>query len=243
MSIFRFKAFEVHQDRCAMKVGTDGVLLGAWAAVAQASAILDIGTGTGVLAMMLAQRNLQAQVHAVEVEAAAFEQAKENIMRCPWANRIEAHHMPVQEFASSYKGPLFEAICCNPPFFEAGKSTAIKNAARQAARVTDLLSFEDLLEAAFGLLAAKGVFSVLLPVQEGERFVALAKTYGFHLAELRKIYPRVGSKKVKRLLIALVKAPVAEPVLVDFYIRKIGKEYHDYTPEYEALHRDFYIIF
>ena len=241
MSSFRFKQFDIQQDKCAMKIGTDGVLLGAWAAVAQASSILDIGTGTGILAIMAAQRNRSANIHALEIEAAAFEQARDNIQHCSWSLRIEVFHQSIQAYCQSAPFVSYDSIISTPPYFEVSANTSISEPARSKARSTDTLSFEQLLSCVEQLLnPSRGNFSLILPLQEGQAFIELAIKKGFYLKRLTHVVPRVG-KVANRLLIELVLFPteLTEKTLT---IRNEGKVYHDYTQAYTKLLHDFYLF-
>jgi tRNA1Val (adenine37-N6)-methyltransferase len=240
MSDFRFKNFGIQQDKCAMKIGTDGVLLGAWANIAQASSILDIGTGTGVLAIMAAQRNTEGNIHAIEIEKEAYLQATKNSLKSPWQERILVIHDSIQNYSNKPNLHLYDSIISNPPFFDVRTNTQIENKARSKARSTDSLTFESLLDAVLLLLTPKGNFSLTLPLQEGRFFIELAKEKGFYLRRLTEVIPRVG-KTVNRLLIELVLYPTT-PIEDSLTIRNEGKVYHDYTPAYTLLHQDFYLF-
>ncbi len=235
MSIFRFKQFEIKQDQCAMKIGTDGVLLGAWATVAHAPNILDIGTGTGVLALMAAQRNPTAQIVAVEIEKQAAEQAQYNIARSPWTARVQLQQTAIQDFISTEP---FDAIISNPPYFEAAASTTIANEARQTARTTSQLSYTELLKAASNLLSDSGVFSLILPYTVGQQVLLLAPTFHLFPCEIVAVSARIG-KTPNRMLLALSKQKTPNIIERQLAIRKAGKGQQDYTAEFVALHRDF----
>lgn len=237
MSKFQFKQFEIQQDRCAMKIGTDGVLLGAWANIVQAPFILDIGTGTGVLALMAAQRNPHATIYAVEIEVDAYRQAAENIQNSPWAERIHIFHQSIQNYTLQ-NTILFDSIISNPPYFDHKASYFIADEARLTARNTSELSFEILLLCVQQLLDSQGNFSVILPCQEGNIFIQKAVAMGFYLKTLTKVQPR-ADKEANRFLIELVKYP-CEVFENQLAIRNAGKGQQDYTVEYLALHKDFY---
>lgn len=223
-----------------MKIGTDGVLLGAWAKIAQAPNILDIGTGTGVLALMAAQRNTQAQIDAIDIEVQAYQQAIENINISPWKKRINIFHQSIQDYTQNYQGSPYQSILSNPPFFEVQSSTFIKNKERRLARQTDALSFSTLLECVYNILSDTGSFSVILPLQEGNQFITLAEETNFNINRLTKVIPRVG-KQPNRLLIELVKY-TCTTTFSDLTIRNSGQQYHDYTEEYISLHKEFYLF-
>ena len=163
MAGFKFKQFAVEQDDVAMKVGTDGVLLGAWANTDNAKRILDIGTGTGVIALQMAQRNPVAQIHAVEIDETAAHRARANFDLSPWAERMNVEQTAVQEFSPAEK---FDLIVSNPPYFV--DSLLPPDAKRSTARHTHDLSFEELDSAVCQLLADDGLFALILPVTEFE---------------------------------------------------------------------------
>ena len=167
--MFRFKQFAVRQDRCPMKVGTDGVLLGAWAPVLPSDRrVLDIGTGTGLIALMMAQRMPQARIAGVDIDDVS--QARENADASPWGARLEFHRCPVQEFAA---GGAFDLIVSNPPYFVG--SLTCPDAGRTAARHAVHLPFEALRDAVLRLLAPGGRFALILPSSETERFLAVCR--------------------------------------------------------------------
>lgn len=238
---FRFKQFVVWHDKCAMKVNTDGVLLGAWADSSQATRILDIGTGTGLIALMLAQRNAHALIDAVEIEHNAHQQATFNFAQSPWATRLQAHLTAVQQWATATP-TRYDLIVSNPPFFEIGKHSTSQQQNRQTARYTGSLSHETLLHTAYHLLSEQGVFSLILPSQQGQSFIEQATTKNsFFLHHLTQIAPREG-KLPTRWLIELRKTPAPQTTHNQWAIRRLGSGYHDYTAEYIALTRDFYLF-
>lgn len=235
--MFQFKQFTIHQDRTAMKVGTDGVLLGAWATLPPtATRILDIGTGTGLIALMIAQRrhNNNLQICAIDIDKDSIEQAAENISNSLFAQYISTQHTSLQEFSPNEK---FDVIVCNPPYFVA--SLKCPDAARTQARHTDSLSFDDLLLHSARLLNTGGSLSVILPVQEGNLFINLAEKYGFAVSEIVDIHP-TPTAPPKRLLIRL---QIATPQSLNVSKSSLTIELarHQYTDEYIALTRDFYL--
>jgi len=217
-----------------MKIGTDGVLLGAWATIAQASSILDIGTGTGVLALMLAQRNTKALIDAVEIESAAYQQAVYNIEQSTWQERIKVYHQAIQSFAPN---KVYDSIISNPPYFDHDQNTPIKDKARSWARSSETLRLEDLLEVVHRLLHQDGNFSLILPYQEGKQLLQQIEKYPFFAKTIVEVHPRIG-KKPNRLLLELVKQPTIT-TQQQFAIRNQGKDYHDYTSDFEQLHQPF----
>ena len=167
MTGFKFKQFEIHQDRCAMKVGTDGVLLGAWAPGGKH--ILDVGSGTGLISLMMAQRFPEAQVLGIDMDGEACEEAAENVAASPFADRVEIECCRLQDYHSAES---FDAIVSNPPFF----LNSLKNpdSKRTMARHTDSLPFRDLFRGAKMLLSDDGVFSVIVPSEVLEVVVSEA---------------------------------------------------------------------
>ncbi len=232
MGGFRFKQFAVEQDDVAMKVGTDGVLLGAWADCDGAKRILDIGTGTGVIALMLAQRNTEAQVQAVEIDEAAAKRARANFDNSPWAERLNVEQTAVQEFSPAEK---FDLIVSNPPYFV--DSLLPPDAKRSTARHTHDLTFEELDNAVARLLADDGKFALILPVTEFEKYLTFTQ---LHLAHRCDVHPIKGGA-VKRVMAEFVKHPTSEIVHENIAIER-GKR-GDYTDEYRALTKEFYLKF
>lgn len=192
---FRFRRFTVYHDRCAMKVGTDGVLLGAWAPVG-GQRVLDIGTGTGLIALMAAQRNAGAQVVAIDVDEAAVRQARENVAGSPFADRIAVQCQDVLTYAP---GHTFDAILCNPPFFT--EDTLPPDDSRALARNSQLLPFDRLIARAAALLAPDGRFSVIIPSAATTDFIALCLREGLHLQQRCNVRT-VQRKPVRRVLLS-----------------------------------------
>jgi len=192
---FRFKQFSVAHDQCAMPVGTDGTLLGAWIPIANASAALDIGTGSGLIALMLAQRSKALQIDAVEIDPMAATQASENVVNSPFDGRIQVHQVSIQDFAqTSHK--QYDLIVCNPPFFSGGALSSDKR--RNQVRHTLKLSHGDLLDSCRTLLSKNGKLS--LPLIEGLRFQEMSSRYGFFCNHITEVQDRPGSKVVRLLL-------------------------------------------
>lgn len=231
---FQFKQFVVFHDKCAMKVGTDGVLAGAWAQVDNASHILDIGTGSGLIALMLAQRNPQAFVTAVDIDGAAVEQARENVARSPWADRMEVTQLDIRQAPEDWKD-RFDAIVSNPPCFV--EAVKCPHAQRNTARHTDELDFETLLEKVAFLLSDEGRFSVILPAAVAPDFVALALTKGLYLSRQTWVHPR-AELLPKRALMSFVKSACVQTEICHLAIES---ERHVYTPAFESLVKAFYL--
>lgn len=230
---FNFKYFTIQQSNTAMKVGTDGVLLGAWASTTE-DRILDIGTGTGLIAIMLAQRTKTALIEAVEVEEEAYHQAKDNIENCNWSNRIKAHHCSIQNFDTTSK---YNLIISNPPFFVA--STKAPNKERNTARHTDNLSFDDLIKTVIQLLKPDGIFSLILPTVEAEKFIQLAVHQKLYLNKkcIVKPNPTKPSKRTLMEFSFLQKETMETELIIETETR------HQYTKEYISLTKDFYLNF
>ena len=196
---FHFKQFSIHQDRCPMKVGTDGVLLGAWPTVYPNTSVLDIGTGTGLIALMLAQKEATSQVVGVEIDEIAAIQATENVNNSPFADRVQIKAVGVQEFCES-NTDKFDLIVSNPPFFTGGVLS--DNMERMQVRHTIKLSHQDLLRSVQQLLKNKGRFCVILPWLEGLRFQELAEEYRLITIKKYMISPR-PNRSPNRLLIEM----------------------------------------
>lgn len=232
---FRFKQFEIYHDECAMKVGTDGVLLGAWAVIDEAERILDIGTGTGLIAIMCAQRTKNAIIDALDIDEAAFRQATKNIALSPWHNRISLELKPAQNFTNEENKFQYQSIVCNPPFFNNGTASHIKN--RHLARHTVTLPYADLLRAVQHLLHPTGYFSVILPHEEGLDFIKMAADFQLFPSRLTAVHAK-AEKPIERLLIAFQKEK--KPLQSDTLVIQFEAR-NDWTPAYIALTKDFYL--
>lgn len=235
-SSFAFKQFTIKQDKCAMKVGTDAVLLGAWVIPNGSANILDIGTGTGIIALMLAQKS-KAQIEAIDIDENAVIQAKQNISESKFSTSVVVSHISLQEFSKS-SNKKFSLIVTNPPYFE--QSLKSSNAQRSHARHADVLPFEDLIEGVLKLLDPKGKFCLILPRLEAEKFRVLAEKRGLHLSKLLRIKSRADKDTDKRHLMQFEFTPseFSETTLV---IEE--NERHHYTPEYKDFTKDYYVNF
>ena len=230
---FQFKQFTIHQQRCAMKVGTDGTLLGAWARVPAASArILDIGTGTGLIALMMAQRFPEASVLGIDIDSDAISQAQENVNASPFANRIIIRDENVLHFEDS-KG--FDAIVTNPPFFV--NALTCPDHQRTMARHTVSLTYEGLMHAAYRLLNHHGVFSLVIPSEFRPKLEAKAIMEELFITRVCQIRttPR---KDPKRQLIEFSKHPVDKLFIEDGTIEESPNVRSQW---YQQLTQDFYI--
>jgi len=233
--MFSFKQFTVRQDRCAMKIGTDGVLLGAWTPIYNnPNAILDIGTGTGIIALMLAQRSEAWQIDALEIDENAYEQATDNFENSPWNDRLYCFHAGLDEFVEEPEDE-YDLIVSNPPFYSEDFKT--DNEARDLARFSDAMPFEDLIEAAALLLSENGIFAVIIPFKEEGSFVALAEEYELYLVKMTRVKGR-PTTEIKRSLLAFSRNKETNPPIEELIIETAR---HQYTPEYIELTKAFYI--
>lgn len=232
--VFKFKQFEINQDRCAMKVGTDAVLLGAWTPlINNPYTILDIGAGTGVLSLMLAQRTNAEQINAIEIDDAAFEQATDNFEASPWNDRLFCFHAGLDEFMEEPEDE-YDLIISNPPFYTDNYKT--ENEQRDLARFEDALPFEDLVEAADLLLSENGVFSVIIPYKEEKHFLTLAKDFELYPLKITRV-KGTPTTEIKRSLLAFSR--IQQTALIDELVIETAR--HQYTPEYINLTKDFYL--
>jgi tRNA1Val (adenine37-N6)-methyltransferase len=238
---FTFKQFSIEQDQCAMKVGTDGVLLGAWSDIGGAKKILDIGTGTGIIAIMLAQKTLNIKgggvVHAVEIDEAAYFQARLNMEKTPFSERLSVFLDSIQDY-SKKTTCKYNLIVSNPPFFTGG--TFSSNQDKNNVRHTVKLPHGDLLHATRQMLTPDGKFCVILPLIEGLRFIEIARNYGFHCTKKTEVYTLAG-KAVERLLLQF--ELTEQPLIKDQLVIQNSDERNDYTEDYKRLTKDFYTIF
>ncbi len=237
--MFKFKRFAVEQDRTSMKVGTDGVLLGAWVDVRGCEGrILDIGTGTGVIALMMAQRvdDESVTIDTVEIDTESAEQARENIERSDWSKQLTVHNVGIQNFKPEFK---YDLIVSNPPYFV--DSLLSPNRGRTTARHTTELSFRELVEAVERLLSDDGRFALILPAAESQLFDKEADGV-FRLIRRCSVLSRAGGA-VKRYMseYCLVGCDMVskEDESIVIYAEQAG----EYTAEYKELTRDFYLKF
>ena len=234
-SCFYFKQFAIAQDKCAMKVGTDGILLGAWAKLPENAKILDIGSGTGLLALMLAQRSQSSStfIDAVEIDHDAYQQAKENIESSPWRDRINIDHASIQDWAIACSRQ-YDLIISNPPFFENAFKPSQNS--RNLARHSDSLSQTDILQIASQLLKPNGHLAVIYPTDLANNFLAKAQSFNLFCDRQVHVKPTPQSP-VKRILLEL--SPTQYPVQATTLTIEESK--HLYTQDYIALVKDFYL--
>lgn len=228
---FRFKQFTIHHDRCAMKVGTDGVLLGAWAKVEQAKRILDIGTGSGLIALMCAQRSA-ARVVGIEIDEAAARQAQENASASPFADRIEILHADVRTYAPISK---FDCIVTNPPFYE--EDILPPDTQRAQARNSATLDFRTLIENAINLLDEKGVIQMIIPYKSTLKVLGIAASHRLHLIARAHVISKPNTPP-KRTLLTLSRHASDTPIKTEEILLTEGGEK---SKQFHALTQDFYL--
>lgn len=229
---FQFKQFTVWHDKCAMKVGTDGVLLGAWTSVQNAHKILDVGTGTGLVALMLAQRSLpDADIVALEIDATAAGQARDNVTRSPWKERVEVVQADFRSYQSSDK---FDVVVSNPPYFV--DSLECPDRQRNAARHNDSLTYEELLEGVAGLLAEDGAFTIVIPVDVADRVKMIAAVKNLYAVRQLNVITKPGGVP-KRTLITFTFSN--QECVVEELLTELAR--HQYSEEYIALTQEYYL--
>jgi len=231
---FTFKEFSVNQDRCAMKIGTDGVLLGAWTSVEHNPfSILDVGAGTGVLSLMLAQRSTAETIEAVEIDDDAFEQAAENFENSPWGDRLFCYHAGFNEFVEEIDDK-YDLIVSNPPFYTENYKT--ENKQRDLARFSDALPFEHLLHGTAKLLSENGIASFIIPFSEEIKFITIAEKMGLFPKRVTRV-KGTPNTEIKRSLLSFsfTKTNIETSELI------IETSRHQYTEDYIKLTKDFYL--
>ena len=232
--MFQFKQFTIQQDKCAMKVGTDGVLLGAWAPLEHNPySIFDIGAGTGLIALMLAQRSHAEQIDAIEIDDDAYEQAVDNFENSPWGDRLFCYHAGLDEFMDEPEDE-YDLIVSNPPFYTDGYFSGDEQ--RDKARFTESMPFEDLLEASALLLSEEGVLAVIIPFKEEEHFITLAKQEELYPFKITRV-KGTPTTEMKRSLIAFSR--IEKETLINELVIETAR--HQYTDEYIELTKDFYL--
>ncbi len=218
-----------------MKVGTDGVLLGAWTPIENNPfSVLDIGTGTGIIALMLAQRSHAEQIDALEIDEDAYEQATDNFENSPWNDRLFCFHAGLDEFVEEPEDE-YDLIVSNPPFYSEDYKS--DNEQRDLARFQDAMPFEKLIEAAALLLSENGIFSVIIPFKEEEKFLALANEYELYPLKITRV-KGTPTSEIKRSLLAFSRNQISN-IKIDELVIETSR--HQYTPEYISLTKDFYL--
>ena len=231
---FKFKQFTVNQDKTAMKIGTDAVLLGAWANVENKPfSILDIGSGTGVLALMLAQRSHAELIDAIEIDDNAYEQCVENFENSQWSDRLFCYHASLQEFVEEVDDK-YDHIISNPPFYQDDYKS--DNTQRDLARFEDSMPFEHLVICVSKLLSDNGTFSVIIPFKEEGYFIDLASKANLFPNKILHIKGNPSSKTVRSLIeFSFVQSEINTEELI------IETSRHQYTQDYINITKDFYL--
>ena len=235
MSIFKFKQFSVSQQKSAMKIGTDAVLLGAWCPIDNnPKNVLDIGAGTGILSFMLAQRTNAQQIDAIEIEEAAYEECVENFENAPWSDRLFCYHAGLDEFVEDPEDE-YDLIISNPPFYSEDYKS--QNLSRDLARFQDALPFDELVEAAGLLLSENGIFAVVIPYKEEANFIDLCAEVELFPIKITRVKGS-HTTPIVRSLIAFKRFENAT-LNADELVIEINR--HEYTDDYIALTKDFYL--
>ncbi|NMH87062.1 tRNA1(Val) (adenine(37)-N6)-methyltransferase [Flavivirga algicola] len=240
---FVFKQFEINQEQCAMKIGTDSVLLGAWTSIeTHPFSILDIGAGTGILSLMLAQRSHAEIIDAIEIDDQAYEQCVDNFEQSPWGDRLFCYHAALEEFVDEIDDN-YDLIISNPPFYSPSQALPFLSKgekpmsnARKTARFQDAMPFDHLIESVSKLLSKNGIFSVIIPFKEEEKLINLASKF----------------KLIPNRILHVKGTPVSEikRSLIEFSFRESEKKIdslvietsrHEYTKDYTNLTKDFYL--
>ena len=233
-NLFRFKQFTVNQDQCAMKVGTDGVLLGSWIPISDdIQSILDIGTGTGLIAMMLAQRSRAPIIDAIEIEPNAFEQAVENFENTLWSDRLFCYHASFQEFYEEIDD-TYDLIVSNPPFYSENYKS--NQAPRDLARFQDALPLEELFSGSSKLLSDNGQLAMIIPFSEQEKAMKIAEKHGLYPQKITHVRGNAATV-VKRSMMLF--GFNTQDVIKDELIIELSR--HQYTKAYIDLTKDFYL--
>ena len=234
MKPFKFKQFTVNQDKCAMKIGTDSVLLGSWTSLTNnPESILDIGSGTGVIALLLAQRSRAELIDAVEIDESAYEQCVENFENSPWSDRLFCYHASLQEYCLDFDDK-YDLIISNPPFYD--DTYKSENSQRDLARFQDAMPFELLIDCVSKLLSDNGIFSVIIPFKEEKHFINLALRSNLFPNRILHVKGNPSSKIVRSLIeFSFVQSRIKKEEITIEITR------HQYTQEYINLTKDFYL--
>jgi tRNA1Val (adenine37-N6)-methyltransferase len=231
---FQFKQFTVEQDRCAMKIGTDGVLLGAWVSLKNNPfSILDIGAGTGIIALQLAQRSDAEMIDALEINDKAYEQCVDNFENSPWGDRLFCYHASLEEFVEEIEDN-YDLIISNPPFYSEDYKTTDES--RDIARFSDALPFHELIESVSILLSEEGVFAVIIPRKEENNFIKMASNVNLFPQRICRVRGNETSEEKRSMLeFSFEKtSPKIENLIIE-------TSRHKYTEEYKNLLREFYL--
>jgi tRNA1Val (adenine37-N6)-methyltransferase len=234
MSLFKFKQFNIQQDKCAMKIGTDGVLLGAWVNIDKdVNSILDVGSGTGLIALQMAQRSSAETIDAIEIEPNAFEQTVDNFETSDWNDRLFCYHSSFQAFADAIEDK-YDLIISNPPYFNSGLQP--NDTKRNLARHTSRLTYKTLLQNTSKLLSEKGSCAFIVPFLEEQNFLDIASKNNLYPQRITRV-KGAESTPLKRSLLQL--SFKKTPVKTDTLVIEITR--HNYTEAYKNLVKDFYL--
>jgi len=233
---FKFKQFSIDQDRCAMKIGTDGVLLGAWTSLDHnPESILDIGTGTGLIALMLAQRSYAELIDALEIEENAYEQAVENFEQSDWGDRLFCYHAAFDEFVEEMQDEeKYDLIISNPPFYSEDYKSGDEN--RNQARFAEALPLTELIEGASLLLSENGHFDLIIPFSEEKNALEIAGSHNLFPNKITRV-KGTESSPIKRSLISFGFQEIE--TVIDELTLEISR--HHYTEGFKELVKDFYL--
>jgi len=231
---FRFKQFSVSDDKSAMKVGTDAVLLGVSTDICKAGTILDVGTGCGVIALILAQRS-DVKIEAIDIDKSSIEDAMDNFNKSPWSGRLKAFHTSLQDYANESKF-AYDLIVSNPPFFE--NSLESPDVKKKLSKHSDTLSHSELITSVARLLSPNGKFEVILPFTEREKFVNLALIENLFCSREILISPKMG-KNPNRIILQFNREKSKRKIL-ELMVRN---QDNSFTEEYISLTKDFYLNF
>ena len=230
--LFHFKKFSLSDKNCAMKIGTDAVLLGTWTDTSHSKSILDIGTGSGIIAMMLAQKS-DASVDAVEIDKMAAVTAESNFNNCPWMERLNIYSLSLTDFVKT-NSKKFDLIVCNPPFFRNSKLS--NDPAKNIAKHNVNLSYEELLFSVSKLLNADGKLCVILPFEQLISFINTCKNNNLKASHITEVIPIIN-KTPNRVLIQLVNSEKNIDCINDELI--IRQDVKSYSTDYLKLTKDF----
>ena len=232
---FNFKKFSIHQNNAAMKIGTDGILIGSWVNVSKKFRALDIGSGTGIITIMLCQRNLNLELDSIELSANAIMDAKINIENCNWSDRIKLFHQDLKDF---HPDSNYDLIVSNPPYFK--KSLQPSNSERSKARHQNDLKLEDILKFSKQHLTKDGSLNIILPFEQKSEAIEFAKKHGFNSIRECDVHPK-PNKAPHRILIEFSRNENKQIIKESLVIEDAGR--HNYSEDYKKLTREFYTIF
>lgn len=236
---FQFKEFSVQQDACAMKIGTDAVLLGAWTSIENNPfSILDIGAGTGILSLMLSQRSASDLIDAIEIDDDAYEQCVDNFEGSPWGDRLFCYHASLEEFVEDIE-EQYDLIICNPPYYSEDYKS--ENTSRDLARFQDAMPFDHLVESVSKLLSESGIFSVIIPFKEEDMFSTLASKYNLFPSRILHVRGNPTSEIKRSLIEFSFRDSESYRDDIDLQELVIETERHQYTEGYINLTKDFYL--